>query len=87
MNKVEQMTAELKQVLFSDIYQFEIDTEDTVLGFKKTLKKRTNSMAKAIQLQAKLMKDCGRMISASVQIKTVRFYKNGELRREVKANN
>ena len=86
MNKVQQMTEELRKVLFSDIYQFEIDTEDIVFGFKTTLRKRTNSLAKAIKLQVKLVNDCGRMISDTVQIKSVRFYKNGELRNEIRIN-
>lgn len=86
MNKVQQMTESLVKVLFSDIYQFEIGTEDIVFGFNKTLRKRTNSLAKAIKLQVKLVNDCGRMISDTVQIKSVRFYKNGELRNEIRIN-
>lgn len=86
MNKVEQMTQELKKVLFSDTYQFEIDTEDFVFGFKKTMKKRTNSLAKAINLKAKLTNDCGKFISDTVRIVSVRFYKNGELKKELIAN-
>lgn len=85
MNKIEQITSELNQILRSDTYQFEIDTEDLVLGFKKTLKKHTNSLAKAIRLKAKLTKDCGRFLSDTVCIMAVRFYKNGELTREIKA--
>lgn len=86
MNKIEQMTSELNQILHSDTYQFEIDTEDFVLGFKKTLKKRTNSLAKAIKLKVKLTKDCGRFLSSTVRITTVRFYRNGELTKEIKCN-
>lgn len=85
MNKIEQLTSELTQILHSDTYQFEIDTEDFVLGFKKTLKKRTNSLAKAIRLKAKLTKDCGRFLSGTVRITAVRFYKNGELTKEITA--
>lgn len=85
MNKIEQMTSELNQILHSDIYQFEIDTEDFVLGFKKTLKKRTDSLAKAIKLKAKLTKDCWRFLSDNVRIMAVRFYKNGELTKEINA--
>lgn len=84
MSNIEQLSSKLKQVLYSDIYQFEIDTQDMVLGFKKTLKKRTKSMSKAILLQSKLIKDCGQMISANVRITAVRFYKNGELKNELK---
>lgn len=86
MNKIEQITADLNWILHSDAYQFEIDTEDLVLGFKKTLKKRTDSLAKAIRLKAKLTKDCGRFLSGTVRITAVRFYKNGELTKEIKAN-
>lgn len=85
MKKIDQMTAELKHILHSDTYQFEIDTEDFVFGFKKTLKKRTNSLAKAIKLKAKLTKDCGRFLSDTVRIVAVRFYKNGELTKEINA--
>lgn len=86
MNKIEQMTAELKKIMYSDIYNFEIDTEDLVFGFKKTLKKRTNSLAKAINLQVKLHRDCGRFLSGTVRVMAVRFYKNGELVKELIAN-
>lgn len=41
MNRIQQMTEELNQILHSDTYQFEIDTEDYVFGFKKTIRKRT----------------------------------------------
>lgn len=84
MSKIEQITSELNQILHSDIYQFEIDTEDIVFGFRKTLKKRTKSLAKAIKLQVKLTNDCGRFLSDTVRIMSVRFYKNGELTKELK---
>ena len=85
MNRVQQMTAELNQILHSDTYQFEIDTEDYVFGFKKTIRKRTKNLAKAIQLQVKLSNDCGRFLSDTVRIVAVRIYKNGELRKELRA--
>lgn len=85
MNNIEQITADLNRILHSDTYQFEIDTEDFAFGFKKTLKKRTNSLAKAIKLKAKLTKDCGRFLSDTVRIVAVRFYKNGELTKEINA--
>ena len=53
MNKIEQMTAELNRVLHSTTYQFEIDTEDYVFGFKKTIRKRTKDLVKAIKLEQK----------------------------------
>ena len=62
-----------------------IDTEDYVFGFKKTLRKRTKSMAKALQLERKLRNDVGRYLSASVRVVAVRLYNNGELRGEFKA--
>lgn len=78
------MTSELNQILHSNIYQFEIDTEDIAFGFKKTLKKRTKDFAKAIKLQVKLSRDCGRFLSDTVRITAVRFYKNGQLTEELK---
>lgn len=85
MSNIKELTTELNRILHSDTYQFEIDTEDVVFGFKKTLKKRTNSLAKAIKLKAKLTNDCGRFLSGSVRIVAVRFYKNKELTKELKA--
>lgn len=85
MSKIEQMTSELNQILHSDTYQFEIDTEDYVFGFKKTIRKRTKNLAKAIQLQVKLANDCGRFLSDTVRIVAVRIYRNGELRKELRA--
>ena len=85
MNKIEQMTEELNQILHSDTYQFEIDTEDYVFGFKNTIKKRTKSLAKALKLEQKVTKDCGCFLSNTVRIVSVRIYKNGELRKELHA--
>ncbi|ASM66396.1 hypothetical protein [Bacteroides caccae] len=85
MSKIEQMTSDLNQILYSDIYQFEIDTEDFVFGFKDTIKKRTKSLAKAIKLKVKLTNDCGRFLSDTVRIVSVRIYKNGELKKELHA--
>ena len=85
MSKIEQMTSDLNQILYSDIYQFEIDTEDFVFGFKDTIKKRTKSLAKAIKLKVKLTNDGGRFLSDTVRIVSVRIYKNGELKKELHA--
>lgn len=85
MNRVQQMTAELNRVLHSDTYQFEIDTEDYVFGFKKTIRKRTKDLAKAIKLEQKVRKDLGRFLSETVRIVAVRIYKNVELKAELKA--
>ena len=85
MSKMQQMVSELNQILHSDIYQFEIDTEDFVFGFRKMIKKRTKSLPKAIRLKAKLSNDCGRFLSDTVRIVAVRFYKNGQLTKELHA--
>ena len=85
MNRVQQMTAELNKVLHSTTYQFEIDTEDFVFGFKSTIRKRTKDLAKALKLEQKVTKDCGRFLSDTVRIVSVRIYKNGELRKELHA--
>ena len=85
MDKIRQMTSELNQITHSDTYQFEIDTEDFVFGFKKTIRKRTKDLAKALKLEQKLTKDCGRFLSDSVRIVSVRMYKNGDLRKELHA--
>ena len=84
MSNIKQMTSELNQALHSNTYQFEIDTEDLVFGFKDTIKKRTKSLAKAIKLKAKLTNDCGRFVSDTVRITAVRLYKNGQLTKELK---
>ena len=85
MNRVQQMTEELNRVLHSTTYQFEIDTEDYVFGFKNTIKKRTKSLAKALKLEQKVTRDCGRFLSDTVRIVSVRIYKNGELIKELHA--
>lgn len=85
MKKIEQMISELNQILHSDTYQFEIDTEDFVFGFKSTIRKRTKDLAKALKLEQKITKDCGRFLSDTVRIVSVRIYKNGELRKELHA--
>nr|DAV04513.1 MAG TPA: hypothetical protein [Caudoviricetes sp.] len=85
MNRVQQMTEELNRVLHSTTYQFEIDTEDYVFGFKNTIKKRTKSLAKALKLEQKVTRDCGRFLSDTVRIVSVRIYKNGDLRKEIHA--
>lgn len=85
MNRVQQMTSELNQILHSDTYQFEIDTEDFVFGFKDTIKKRTKSLVKALKLEQKVTRDCVRFLSDTVRIVSVRIYKNGELRKELHA--
>lgn len=85
MDKVVELTKELQRVMYSTTYSFEIDTEDVVFGFKKTLKKRTKSLVKALQLERKLISDVGRYISSSVRIVAVRMYNNGVLKGEFKS--
>ena len=85
MSKVTELTKELQRVMYSTTYSFEIDTEDCVFGFKNTMKKRTKSLAKASKLKVKLTNDCGRFLSETVRVVAVRFYKNGELAKELKA--
>lgn len=36
-------------------------------------------------MQVKLSRNCGRFLSDTVRIMAVRFYKNGELKKELKA--
>lgn len=86
-SNVERMTEDLKNVLSSNVYSFEIETKDIVFGFSKVLKKRTKSLAKAMDLERKLRNDVGRYLSSTVVVASVRMYKNGELKCELKANN
>ena len=76
------MTSELNQILHSNTYQFEIDTEDIVFGFKSTIRTRTKNLAKAFKLEQKVTTDCGRFQTDTVRIVSVRIYKNGDLRKE-----
>lgn len=85
MNKTVELTNELQRVMYSTTYSFEIDTEDIVFGFKKTIRKRTKNLAKAFKLEQKVTKDCGRFLSDTVRIVSVRIYKNGDLRKELHA--
>ena len=85
MSKIEQMTSELNQILHSNTYKFEIDTEDIVFGFKSTIRTRTKNLAKAFKLEQKVTRDCGRFLSDTVRIVSVRIYKNGDLRKEIHA--
>lgn len=79
------MTSELNQALHSNTYQFEIDTEDIVFGFKSTIRTRTKNLTKAFKLKQKVTRDCGRFLSDTVRIVSVRIYKNGDLRKEIHA--
>jgi hypothetical protein len=79
MKKIEQLTKDLSAVLHRNSYKVEIDTEDIALGFRKTNKLHTRSLAKALSLRTKTLKAVGRYISPSVRIVAVRWYKNGAL--------
>lgn len=85
MEQIQRMTSELNQALHSNTYQFEIDTEDIVFGFKSTIRTRTKNLAKAFKLEQKVTRDCGRFLSDTVRIVSVRIYKNGDLRKEIHA--
>lgn len=83
--KIDDLIAGLNGLIYQDSYKVEIDTQDMVFGFKKTLTKRTNNKAKAYQLQAKTSADVGRFLSPSVRVMEVRWYRNGELIKTLKA--
>ena len=83
--KIDDLIAGLNGLIYRDSYKVEIDTQDMVFGFKKTLTKRTNNKAKAYQLQAKTSADVGRFLSPSVRVMEVRWYRNGELIKTLKA--
>lgn len=83
--KIDGLIAGLSNVIYRDSYKVEIDTEDMVFGFKKTLTKRTNNLAKALRLQAKTSSDVGRFLSDSVRVMEVRWFRNGELIKTLRA--
>ena len=62
-DKIEKLTSDLSRIMNSNQYRVEIDTEDMVLGFRKTLTTRTKNMAKWLRLQIKTQQDIGRFIS------------------------
>lgn len=77
-NRIKKLTDDLHRILNSNNYRVEIDTEDIVFGFKKTLVKRTKNTAKWLSLQIKTQQDLGRFLSSSVRIVEVRWYKDGQ---------
>ena len=83
--KIDDLIAGLNGIIYRDSYKVEIDTQDMVFGFRKTLTKRTKNKAKAYQLQAKTSADVGRFLSPSVRVMEVRWYRNGELIKTLKA--
>ncbi len=84
-DKIRQLTSDLHRILNSNNYRVEIDTEDIVLGFKKTLTKRTKNTAKWLSFQIKTQQDIGRFISPSVRIVEIRWYKDGRHIKTLKA--
>lgn len=84
-DKIEKLTSDLSRIMNSNTYWVEVDTEDMVFGFKKTIKKQTKNMAAWLKLQIKTQKDVGRYLSPSVRIVEVRWYKNGQHIRTLKA--
>lgn len=84
-NKIEELTSELHRILNSTGYKVEIDTEDIVMGFRKTLTKRTKNTAQWLRLQIKTQQDIGRFLSPTVRIVEVRWYKDGQHFRTFKA--
>lgn len=83
--KIDDLIAGLNGIIYRDSYKVEIDTQDMVFWFRKTLTKRTKNKAKAYQLQAKTSADVGRFLSPSVRVMEVRWYRNGELIKTLKA--
>lgn len=83
--RITKLTSDLSRIINSGNYKVEIDTEDMVMGFKKTLTKRTKNLAKWLCLQIKTQKDVGRFISPSVRIVEVRWFKDNQHLRTFKA--
>lgn len=83
--KIDKLIAGLNGVIYRNSYKVEIDTVDMVFGFKKTLTKRTKNLAKALRLQAKTAGDVGRFLSPSVRVVEVRWFRNDELIKTLKA--
>ncbi len=69
-----------KRAASAHLYEFDIRTVDVVFGFQKVLHKRTRSLAKAMSIRAKLIRDLGAFISPSVRIEAISFFTDGELR-------
>ena len=84
-SRIEKLTSDLNRILNSENYRVEIDTEDMVLKFKKTLIKRTKNTAQWPALQVKTQQDIGRFLSPSVRIVEVRWYKDGHHLKTLKA--
>ena len=79
MNKIEQLTEGLNRAMCSTTFRVEVDTEDMVFGFRKTIKVRTKSIAKAQSQRAKTYRDIGKFISDTVRIVEVRWFNNDKM--------
>nr|DAU82743.1 MAG TPA: DnaK suppressor protein [Caudoviricetes sp.] len=80
-----QIAIDSADILKQNRYRFEIDTEDIVMGFAKTMKTTTRNVQKAINMLKKVCNDCGTFISPSVHIVSVRMYQNNELIKSLNA--
>lgn len=80
-----QIAIDSADILKQNRYRFEIDTEDIVMGFAKTMKTTTRNVQKAINMLKKVCNDCGTFISPSVRIVSVRMYQNNELIKSLNA--
>ena len=80
-----QIAIDSADILKQNRYRFEIDTEDIVMGFAKTMKTTTRNVQKAINMIKKVCNDCGTFISPSVRIVSVRMYQNNELVKSLNA--
>lgn len=80
-----QIAIDSADILKQNRYRFEIDTEDIVMGFAKTMKTTTRNVQKAINMLKKVCNDCGAFISPSVRIVSVRMYQNNELVKSLNA--
>lgn len=80
-----QIAIDSADILKKNSYRFEIDTEDIVFGFAKTMKTTTRNVQKAINMLKKVCNDCGTFISPSVRIVSVRMYQNNELVKSLNA--
>lgn len=80
-----QIAIDSADILKQNRYRFEIDTEDIVMGFAKTMKTTTRNVQKAINMLKKVCNDCGTFISPSVRIVSVRMYQNSELIKSLNA--
>jgi len=80
-----QIAIDSADILKQNRYRFEIDTEDIVMGFAKTMKTTTRNVQKAINMLKKVCNDCGTFISPSVRIVSIRMYQNNKLIKSLNA--